>query len=106
MNKESLLIMSDRILPLGKLPPDLLAQVLAKSPVTDPRVILGPGVGMDCAVVDAGRNLLVFKSEPITFVTNQLGWYAVQVSVNDIATTGAPRAGCSPPAAAGRPDDA
>jgi hydrogenase expression/formation protein HypE len=81
--------MPDRILPLGKLPPDLLAQVLANSPVTDPRVILGPGVGMDCAVVDAGRNLLVFKSEPITFVTNALGWYAVQVSVNDIATTGA-----------------
>jgi hydrogenase expression/formation protein HypE len=81
--------MSDRILPLGKLPPDLLAQVLANSPVSDPRVILGPGVGMDCAVVDAGRNLLVFKSEPITFVTNALGWYAVQVSVNDIATTGA-----------------
>jgi hydrogenase expression/formation protein HypE len=81
--------MSDRILPLGKLPPDLLAQVLAKSPVTDPRVILGPGIGMDCAVVDAGRHLLVFKSEPITFVTDSLGWYAVQVSVNDIATTGA-----------------
>ena len=81
--------MSDRILPLGKLPPDLLAQVLANAPVTDPRVILGPGVGMDCAVIDAGRHLLVFKSEPITFVTNSIGWYTVQVSVNDVATTGA-----------------
>jgi hydrogenase expression/formation protein HypE len=89
LNKEAALFMTDRILPLGKLPPDLLAQVLAKSPVTDPRVILGPGVGMDCAVVDAGRHLLVFKSEPITFVTNSIGWYAVQVSVNDVATTGA-----------------
>jgi hydrogenase expression/formation protein HypE len=81
--------MSDRILPLGKLPPDLLAQILSKSPISDPRVLLGPGIGMDCAVVDAGKHLLVFKSEPITFVTESLGWYAVQVSVNDVATTGA-----------------
>jgi hydrogenase expression/formation protein HypE len=81
--------MSDRILPLGKLPPDLLAQILSKSPISDPRVLLGPGIGMDCAVVDAGKHLLVFKSEPITFVTESLGWYAVQVSVNDVVTTGA-----------------
>jgi len=82
-------LMPEHILPLGKLPPDLLAQILSKSPVSDPRVVLGPGVGMDCAVVDAGQHLLVFKSEPITFVTQSLGWYAVQVSVNDVVTTGA-----------------
>jgi hydrogenase expression/formation protein HypE len=81
--------MMNRVLPLGKLPPDLLARVLSKTPLFDERVLHGPGIGMDCAVVDAGKNLLVFKSEPITFVTNAIGWYAVQVSVNDIATTGA-----------------
>ena len=81
--------MSSSFLPLGKLPPELLARVLSGAPVTDERVILGPGVGMDCAVVDLGERLLVLKSEPITFVTSNLGWYAVQVSVNDIATTGA-----------------
>ncbi len=81
--------MNNETLPLGKLPPALLAQVLAGAPINDERVILGPGIGMDCAVIDLGERLLVLKSEPITFVTRNLGWYAVQVSVNDIATTGA-----------------
>lgn len=51
--------------------------------------MLGPGVGLDCAVVDLGSTLLVFKSDPITFATDEIGWYAVQVNANDIATTGA-----------------
>ena len=81
--------MADPILPLGKLPPDLLARVIAQFPQADPRVLLGPGIGLDCAVVDAGPNLLVYKSDPITFATAEIGWYAVQVNANDIATTGA-----------------
>lgn len=76
-------------LPLGKLPPDLLAQILAQAPVSDPRVLLGPGIGLDCAVLTFGDHCLVFKSDPITFVTEEIGWYAVQVNANDIATTGA-----------------
>jgi hydrogenase maturation factor len=75
--------------PVGKLPPDVLARILAAAPVQDERVLLGPGVGLDCAVIDLGSTLLVFKSDPITFVTGEIGWYAVQVNVNDIATTGA-----------------
>jgi hydrogenase maturation factor len=76
-------------LPLGKLPPDLLARILSRAPVSDPRVLLGPGVGLDCAVIDLGERLLVLKSDPITFATQEIGWYAVQISSNDIATTGA-----------------
>lgn len=76
-------------IPLGKLPPDLLAQLLAAAPVSDPRVLLKPGIGLDCAVVDAGDRYLVFKSDPITFATDEIGWYLVQVNGNDIATTGA-----------------
>jgi len=52
-------------------------------------VILGPGIGLDCAVLDLGNTCLVFKSDPITFATDEIGWYAVQVNANDIATTGA-----------------
>jgi hydrogenase maturation factor len=44
---------------------------------------------MDCAVIDHGETLLVYKSDPITFATDEIGWYAVQVNANDIATTGA-----------------
>jgi hydrogenase maturation factor len=40
-------------------------------------------------VVDGGDRLLVFKSDPITFASEEIGWYAVQVNANDIATTGA-----------------
>lgn len=76
-------------LPLGKLPPDLLARLLAKAPINDPRVKYGPGIGMDCAVIDLGQQLLVMKSDPITFATDEIGWYAVQINSNDIATTGA-----------------
>lgn len=75
--------------PVGKLPPDVLARILAAAPVQDVRVLQGPGVGLDCAVIDLGATLLVFKSDPITFATEQIGWYAVQVNANDIATTGA-----------------
>jgi hydrogenase expression/formation protein HypE len=77
------------ILPVGKLPPDLLAELLAQAPISDPRVLLGPGIGLDCAIVDLGATLLVFKSDPITFATEDIGWYLVQVNANDIATTGA-----------------
>ena len=76
-------------LPLGKLPPDLLAKILAQAPANDPRLILGPGVGLDCAVLALGETCLVFKSDPITFASDSIGWYAVQVNANDIATTGA-----------------
>jgi hydrogenase maturation factor len=76
-------------LPLGKLPPEILSGIIAKAPISDPRLILGPGIGLDCAVVELGDTCLVFKSDPITFATDEIGWYAVQVNANDIATTGA-----------------
>ena len=79
----------DNIIPVGKLPSDLLARLLAGAPVHDKRVLLGPGIGLDCAVIDMGDRLLVWKSDPITFATDEIGWYAVQVNSNDIATTGA-----------------
>lgn len=75
--------------PVGKLPADVLANILAKMPQHDPRVRLGPGIGLDCAVIDFGETNLVFKIEPITFASSEIGWYAVQIAVNDISTTGA-----------------
>ncbi len=75
--------------PIGKLPHDYLQQMINSLPTTSERLILGPGIGLDCAVVDFGDRCLVFKSEPITFATRHIGWYAVQIASNDIATTGA-----------------
>jgi hydrogenase expression/formation protein HypE len=76
-------------LPVGKLPPELLVGFLQQAPILDPRVFLGPGIGLDCAVIDYGSRYLVFKSDPITFATDQIGWYAVQINANDIVTCGA-----------------
>jgi hydrogenase expression/formation protein HypE len=76
-------------IPIGKLPLEVLTKLLSNNLYEDPRIILGPGVGLDCAVLDMGERLLVLKSDPITFATEEIGWYCVQVNANDIATTGA-----------------
>lgn len=74
----------------GKLPHDLLERLLADVPHGDHRVVLGPGIGRDAAVIDnGGPSLLVAKSDPITFATDLIGWYAVHVNANDVACTGA-----------------
>ncbi len=76
-------------LPVGKLPHDLLEKIIQKAPTKGARVLLGPGLGLDSAILDFGETCLVAKTEPITFASDNLGWYAVQIAANDIATTGA-----------------
>lgn len=77
-------------LPVGKLPPDLLGSLLSSYKITDPSVIVGPKVGEDSAVIDVGGDsYLVAKTDPITFATDEIGWYLVCVGSNDIATMGA-----------------
>lgn len=79
-------------LPAGKLPAPLLAELLPALPITDAALLLGPAVGEDAAVIDFAPgqdNLLVAKSDPITFATDEIGFYAVNVCANDLAVTGA-----------------
>ncbi len=83
----------------GKLPPALLSSLLSRIPCRDPRVLLGSGIGEDAAAIDflqpavgsgpAGDRVLVAKTDPITFATDLIGWYAVHVNANDVACTGA-----------------
>ena len=80
---------SENSLPLGKLPAELLETLLSGASIQDDHVLLGPGVGVDCAVIVVGEKALALKSDPITFASDEIGWYAVQVNANDIATTGA-----------------
>jgi hydrogenase maturation factor len=75
-------------LPLGKLPPALLGRLLSGLE-SHPRLAVGPRVGEDAAVIDMGDRYLVAKSDPITFVEERIGWYAVHVNANDIACMGA-----------------
>ena len=73
---------------VGKFPASLLERILAKVDISDPRVVVGPRVGEDTAVLQTSGSLLVAKSDPVTFSTEQIGWYAVQVNANDVACTG------------------
>jgi hydrogenase maturation factor len=77
-------------LPPGKLPNRLLHDFLDQFVFDDPSVLINPGVGEDIAAVDIeSHEVLVLKSDPITFATDSIGQYAVLVNANDIATSGA-----------------
>ncbi len=79
----------DPILPTGKLPLEFMDQLLGRTGMAHERLITGPGVGEDVAVIDMGSTYMVVKTDPITFATDQIGWYAVHVNANDVATSGA-----------------
>ncbi len=80
-----------RILKSGKLEISILQELLKKYTILDPRVIIGPKIGEDAAVIDPGKTsdlYLIVTSDPITFTTEEIGYYGVVVNVNDIATRG------------------
>jgi hydrogenase expression/formation protein HypE len=81
--------MSSPYFPLGKLPPDYLTRLIDQFGASDSDLVLGPGTGLDCAVIDVGSHYLVLKSDPITFADENIGWYLVHVNANDIATMAA-----------------
>jgi hydrogenase maturation factor len=74
---------------VGKLKLDHLVQLLTRYTRRDDRVLAGAGIGEDATVIDFGDRYLVAKTDPITFASEEIGWYAVHVNANDIATTGA-----------------
>ena len=74
---------------LGKFPPELLERLRGKVEIKDDRVILGPKLREDAALLDYGDRVLVAKADPVTFANNQIGRYAVHVNANDMACCGA-----------------
>src|SRR3977135_4474609 len=54
-------------LPVGKLPAQLLQRLFTKYVVADPRVLIGPQVGEDAAVLDMGDRYLVATTAPTPF---------------------------------------
>ena len=75
--------------PPGKLPVDFLRTCIRQTGTPDPRVLIGPRFGEDCAVIDIGAQYLVVKTDPVTFTAEDVGWYAVHINANDVATMGA-----------------
>src|SRR3989449_579765 len=78
-----------QFLPIGKLRADTLQAIFDRHQCTDPRVVVGPRLGEDAAVIDMGDRYLVATSDPIPFATAEIGWYALHVNANDIAVRGA-----------------
>lgn len=76
------------VLPAGKLPQEFLEELLGRFIRKDKRVLVSAGIGRDAAVIDFGDKLLVAKTDPITFVSDDAGWYALQINANDIACMG------------------
>jgi len=73
---------------VGKLSTDLLDELVSGIKKKDPRVIVGPKVGEDAAVIDIGDKYLIATTDPITFTSYKIGWYMVNVNANDIAAMG------------------
>ena len=77
------------VLPVGKLPLEHLRSLLRHPSKHDPRLLIGPQIGEDAAVIDAGDRYLVVATDPVTFATDQIGRYAVHINANDVAVLGA-----------------
>jgi len=82
--------MSPRSFKTGKVPSDVLRRlVFNRLGVPTDRVLSGPGVGEDAAVIDMGDRVLVAKGDPITGAEGNIGWLSVHINANDIASSGA-----------------
>ena len=76
-------------LSIGKLDPNILKElVFGCLGRPSPRVIIGPKIGEDAAVIDFKDRVLVVHSDPITGAIKDVGWLAVNICANDIATRG------------------
>jgi hydrogenase expression/formation protein HypE len=72
----------------GKLPHEALGRLLARAP-GGTGVIVGPALGEDACALDTRGGVLVASTDPITFTSENLGYYAVNINANDVATMGA-----------------
>jgi hydrogenase expression/formation protein HypE len=77
-----------KTLPVGKLPADILKRLIGLYTSTDHGVVIGPSIGEDAAAVDFGDSYLLVTTDPITFVTEDIGTYTIFINANDIATMG------------------
>jgi hydrogenase maturation factor len=51
-------------------------------------VVLGPSAGIDGAVIDIADKSLIVSTDPITGAIEHIGWLAVNINANDVATFG------------------
>lgn len=76
---------------IGKVPENVLKRSILKQIKTKrPEVLVGAGVGEDCAIIGLQPDeVMVLSTDPITGTTKEMGRWAVMISANDIASSGA-----------------
>lgn len=76
---------------IGKVPENVLKRSVFKQIHTKrPEVVLGAGVGEDCAAVKlAPDEVFVLSTDPITGTAQDIGTLAIQITLNDLASAGA-----------------
>lgn len=72
----------------GKLPPELLRELLALSPELPEEIRLGPAIGEDACAIDVPQGTLVAAADPITLTGSDVGRHAVAINANDVAVMG------------------
>lgn len=73
----------------GKVPNNLLKKIiLERLKKNRSEVIVRPGIGIDCSVIDFGDYLCIMSSDPITGTVYETGRLAVHINCNDIASCG------------------
>ncbi len=76
---------------IGKIPENVLKRSVLKQLHTKRQeVVLGAGVGEDCAAVKLGADeMFVLSTDPITGTVEDIGKLAIQITLNDLASAGA-----------------
>lgn len=76
---------------VGKVPENVLKRsVMKQLHYTRDEVLLGPGIGEDCAALQlAPDEILVMSTDPITGTAKDIGKLAIQITANDLASSGA-----------------
>jgi len=74
---------------IGKVPIEVLKEIIFSN-IKHRRseVLVRPGIGEDCAVIDFGEYVCVMSTDPITGAIKDIGSLAVHISCNDIASGG------------------
>lgn len=73
----------------GKIPMHILQNVIFKNlGVLRKEVILGPTAGVDGAVLEIGDQTVIVSMDPITGAVEHIGFEAVNINANDVATFG------------------
>ena len=74
---------------VGKIPPETLNRtVYNHTGKPNRRLLVGPGIGRDVAVVGADP-ILILTTDPVTGTSTRIGEHSVYINANDIATAGA-----------------